>query len=191
MHHRHCHGERDRRHARHERGDEGREGRGGHPWRGGGRRGGRVLDHGDLRLVILQLIQAKPRHGYEIIKAIEERLAGAYSPSPGVVYPTLTLLEDLGHATVAPGEGGRKLYAITTEGAAFLEASRPALEGAEARIEAARAAYGDGPPPPLLRAVENLKLALRLRVARGGLTEGQIHELAATIDAAATAVERT
>ena len=59
------------------------------------------------------------------------------------------------------------------------------------RIAAARAAYGDGPPPPLLRAVENLKLALRLRVARGGLTEAQIHELAATIDAAATAVERT
>ena len=184
--HRHCH---DRRHIRHERG--GHEHRGGPPWRGGGRRGGRVLDHGDLRLLVLQLLQEKPRHGYEIIKAIEERLAGAYSPSPGVVYPTLTLLEELGHATVAASEGARKLYAVTAEGMAWLEANRTALDAAEARIVAARAAYGDGPPPPLVRALENLKLALRLRVARGGLDETQIHALAATIDAVATAVERS
>jgi DNA-binding PadR family transcriptional regulator len=191
MFHRHCHGGRDRRHARYEHGGEGREHQGGRPWRGGRRRGGRVLDHGDLRLLILQLLQDKPRHGYEIIKAIEERLAGAYSPSPGVVYPTLTLLEELRHATVAASEGGRKLYAITAEGTAWLEASRAALDAAEARIAAAREAYGDGPPAPLVRAIENLKLALRLRIARGGLTEERIHELAATIDAAATAVERS
>ena len=189
FHRHHCHAGRDRRYGRHERGSA--ENGGGPPWRGAGRRSGRVLDHGDLRLLTLQLLREKPRHGYEIIKAIEERLAGAYSPSPGVVYPTLTLLEELGHATVAASDGGRKLYAITADGSAWLEASRPALEAAEVRIAAARAAYGDGPPPPLLRAVENLKLALRLRVARGGLTEAQIHELAATIDAAATAVERT
>ena len=73
----------------------------------------------------LQLLQEKPRHGYEIIKAIEERLAGAYSPSPGVVYPTLTLLEELGHATVAASEGGRKLYAVTAEGTAWLDGQPP------------------------------------------------------------------
>ena len=89
------HGQRDRRHARHERGQEFRGGHG-----RGGRRGGRVLDHGDLRLLILRLLEEKPRHGYEIIKAIEEQVGGAYSPSPGVVYPTLTLLEELGHAAV-------------------------------------------------------------------------------------------
>ena len=190
MFHRHHRHNRDCRHARQERGGDNHEHRGGPPWRGG-RRGGRVLDHGDLRLLILQLLQEKPRHGYEIIKAIEERLAGAYSPSPGVVYPTLTLLEELGHATVAASEGGRKLYAVTADGTAWLAASRTALEAAEARIAAARAAFGDGPPAPLVRAVENLKLALRLRVARGGLSEEQIHALAATIDAAATAVERS
>ena len=150
-----------------------------------------MLDHGDLRLLVLQLLREKPRHGYEIIKAIEERLAGAYSPSPGVVYPTLTLLEELGHATVAASEGARKLYAVTAEGMAWLQANRTALDAAEARIVAARAAYGDGPPPPLVRALENLKLALRLRVARGGLDETQIHALAATIDAVATTVERS
>ena len=188
MHHRHSGGWRERRHARHERGHGPWEGP---PGRGGGRRGGRVLDHGDLRLLILQLLQEKPRHGYEIIKAIEERLAGAYSPSPGVVYPTLTLLEELGHATVAASEGARRLYAITGDGAAWLAASRPALAAVQARIAAARAVHGEVPPPALVRAVEKLKLALRLRVARGDLGEAQIQALAATIDAAATAVERS
>ena len=184
MFHLHRHGRHDRRHARHEHGPWERHGR-------GGRRGGRVLDHGDLRLLVLQLLQEKPRHGYEIIKAIEERLAGAYSPSPGVVYPTLTLLEELGHATVAASEGARRLYAITGDGAAWLAASRPALAAVQARIAAARAVHGEVPPPALVRAVEKLKLALRLRVAKGDLGEAQIQALAATIDAAATAVERS
>ena len=180
------HGQRDRRHARHERSQEFRGGHG-----RGGRRGGRVLDHGDLRLLILRLLEEKPRHGYEIIKAIEEQVGGAYSPSPGVVYPTLTLLEELGHAAVAASEGPRRLYAATPEGLAWLAASRSALDAAQARIAAARAVHGEIPPAPLLRAVENLKLALRLRVARGDLTDEGVRELAETIDAAATAVERS
>jgi DNA-binding PadR family transcriptional regulator len=184
MFHLHRHGRHHRRHARHEHGPWERHGR-------GGRRGGRVLDHGDLRLLILQLLQVKPRHGYEIFKAIEEKLGGAYSPSPGVVYPTLTLLEDLGHAAVKASLGARKLYGITEDGAAWLAASRPALDAIAERIAAARALHGETPPAPLVRAVENLKLALRLRVARGDLTEDRIRELAATIDAAATAVERS
>ena len=184
MFHLHRHGRHDRRHARHEHGPWERHGR-------GGRRGGRVLDHGDLRLLVLQLLQEKPRHGYEIIKAIEEKLGGAYSPSPGVVYPTLTLLEELGHASVTTCEGARKLYAITPEGTTWLAASRSALDAIAERIAAARALHGETPPAPLVRAVENLKLALRLRVARGDLTEDRIRELAATIDAAATAVERS
>src|ERR1700732_1421526 len=82
----------------------------------GGWRGGRVFDHGDLRLLILQLVAEKPRHGYELIKAIEEQLGGSYSPSPGVIYPTLTMLEELGYATVAaPSDGGKKLYTVTPE----------------------------------------------------------------------------
>ena len=83
-------------------------------------RGGRFFDQGDLRLVILALLAEQPRHGYEIIKAIEERLGGAYAPSPGVVYPTLTWLEELGYAEVQSAQGNRKLYAITAEGRAFL-----------------------------------------------------------------------
>ena len=81
---------------------------------------GRVFEQGDLKYVILRLLEEKPRHGYEIIKELEDRFGGAYSPSPGTVYPTLTMLEDLGYAKVAPDEGGRKIYQITPEGSAYL-----------------------------------------------------------------------
>jgi DNA-binding PadR family transcriptional regulator len=87
-------------------------------WVGRGRRGrgGRMFEQGDLKLVILRLLEEKPRHGYEIIKELESRSGGAYSPSPGTVYPTLTMLEDLGYARAVPEEGGKKIYEITDEG---------------------------------------------------------------------------
>src|SRR5215471_19962072 len=85
---------------------------------GRGVRIGRVLDHGDLRYVLLRLIAEKPRHGYELIKAIEEKFGGMYSPSPGVIYPTLILLEELGHLRPETGGGAKKLYSITEEGTA-------------------------------------------------------------------------
>jgi DNA-binding PadR family transcriptional regulator len=158
---------------------------------GGGRsRLGRLFAHGDLRLVILHLIAEKPRHGYEIIKAIEEQVGGAYSPSPGVIYPTLTLLEELGHVTVSAGEGAKKLHAITAEGQAYLEAYRPAVDALLARMQEANRMYGGAPAPQILRAMENLRLALRLRLGRGPLDEDQINAVAAAIDAAATGVER-
>jgi len=81
---------------------------------------GRIFEQGDLKYVILRLLEEKPRHGYEIIKELEDRFGGAYSPSPGTVYPTLTMLEDLGYAKVSPDEGGRKVYQITPEGSAYL-----------------------------------------------------------------------
>ena len=151
---------------------------------------GRFFAHGDLRLVILHLIAEKPRHGYEIIKAIEDQVGGAYSPSPGVIYPTLTLLEELGHVTVTAGDGGKKLHTITQEGRAYLDAYRPAVEALVARMEEAGRTHGGGPAPQILRAMENLKLALRLRLARGPLSEPQVNAVAAAIDAAATGVER-
>lgn len=167
-------------------------GRGRHG-RGGGRFGlGRFFAQGDLRLVILHLIAERPRHGYELIKAVEERVGGAYSPSPGVIYPTLTLLEDLGYATASAGEGGaKKPYEITAEGRAFLQANRPAVDALLARMDEAGRVHGGGPAPQVVRAMENLKLALRLRLARGPLSEEQANAVAAALDAAATAVERT
>ncbi len=85
-------------------------------------RGGRVarfLEHGDLRWLVLHLIGEAPRHGYELIKAVEDLTGGAYAPSPGVIYPTLTMLEDLGQAVVSV-DGTKKLYTITEAGLAAL-----------------------------------------------------------------------
>lgn len=110
-------------------------GRGGRFGRGhGGRHGhdrgdsdwfrvGRMLAHGDLKLLALALIEQQPRHGYELIKLIEERTSGFYTPSPGVVYPTLTFLEEAGYVT-AESEGAKKTYAITDAGRAYLEENR-------------------------------------------------------------------
>ena len=100
---------------------------GGGGFRGGGMRTARVLASGDLQLLILLLLSEKPRHGYEIIKAIEEHSSGVYTPSPGMVYPALTFLEETGYAT-ATMEGTKKLFSITTEGAAHLAQNRAAAE---------------------------------------------------------------
>ena len=142
-------------------------------------------------MVILHLIAEKPRHGYEIIREIEDQVGGAYSPSPGVIYPTLTMLEELGHATVSPGDGVKKLYAVTVEGRAYLDAYRPAVEALLARMQEAGRVHGGGPAPQVLRAMENLKLALRMRLSRGPLSDEQINAVAAAIDGAAVSVERT
>jgi DNA-binding PadR family transcriptional regulator len=158
--------------------------------RGGRGELARFFAHGDLRLVILNLIAEKPRHGYEIIKAIEERVGGAYSPSPGTVYPTLTLLEELGHVTVTPGAGTKRLHAITPEGQAFLDGNRSILAVILARMAEAEAARGDGPPPSLVRAKEGLKLALQMRLARGPLDAEQAAAITAALEAATAAVER-
>lgn len=157
---------------------------------GGGRRG-RLFEQGDLRLIILLLIAEKPRHGYEIIRAIEEMVAGAYSPSPGTIYPTLTLLGDIGHTLVTQGVKGRRLNQITPEGEAYLEEMAKEAAALKLRIEEIRDAQAPSTPPQILRATENFDLALRMRLARLPLTDEQAAAIAAVIDAAAVGVERT
>lgn len=88
---------------------------------------GRMLASGDLRLVALFLIEQQPRHGYDLIKAVEEKSHGFYSPSPGIVYPALTFLEEAGYVT-SSAEGNKKLYTITQEGKAHLADNREAIE---------------------------------------------------------------
>jgi DNA-binding PadR family transcriptional regulator len=114
---------------------------GGRRGRGGPFRGGRMFEQGDLKYVILQLLEEKPRHGYEIIKALEERFGGSYSPSAGTVYPTLTLLEDLGYARVNVEESGKKIYSITDEGRAYLSTNRSAVDDIFDRIGELGAAF--------------------------------------------------
>ncbi|NWG52790.1 MAG: PadR family transcriptional regulator [Hydrogenophilaceae bacterium] len=168
----------------HHRGYGGRHGRG---WGRGGRR---ILDQGDLRFVILTLIAEKPRHGYDIIKAVGDQLGGAYAPSPGVVYPTLQMLEEQGYVALQAEEGAKKLYALTPEGRAFLDENADAVAATMKRMDFARERYAGGPPPQIVRAMENLRLALRLRLERGEITEERAAEIAAAIDAAAAVAEK-
>jgi DNA-binding PadR family transcriptional regulator len=175
----------------HEHGHDSLRGRG--PFgRGGGRgpRGARFFEQGDLRLVILQMLAQQPRYGYELIKEIEDRLGGAYSPSPGVVYPTLTLLEELGYATVRQADGPKKLYTITPEGEAYLEQNRATVDALFARIEQAGGGRRDF-APRIMRAMGNVKMALRLKIAQGSLTSEQVDKIAAALDAAALDIERS
>ena len=154
---------------------------------GGGRE--RHFDNGELRFVILQLIADKPSYGYEIIKAIEERLSGAYAPSPGVVYPTLTMLEEEGFATVSSTEGSKKLYAATEQGVEYLKENKVMLKAIFGRMEQAGKAFGRGRSPQIMRAAMNLQYALKIRTERGNLSPEQIRKVAEAIDAAARAID--
>jgi DNA-binding PadR family transcriptional regulator len=164
-------------------------GPGRHRYRGGRSRLGRFFAHGDLRFLILHLIAEKPRHGYEVIKEIEQRLNGAYSPSPGVIYPTLTLLEELGWVQVRETAGAKKLYEITPEGSSALDANRATVDGILARMAEASEDAGGEPAPQIRRAMHNLKTALRMRIARSDIGEEQAKTIAAALDAAAVTIE--
>ncbi|HEY9131612.1 MAG TPA: PadR family transcriptional regulator, partial [Dyella sp.] len=133
--------------------------------RGGGRRGGgRMFGHGDLKLLLLALLEQQPRHGYELIRTIEDMFHGHYSPSPGAIYPTLTMLEEMGHTRVQSEQGGRKLYAITDEGRRFLDENRAAVEAMTQRTEhSARMAAKAAAPQAIRQAMHALKHALLMR----------------------------
>jgi DNA-binding PadR family transcriptional regulator len=164
-------------------------GRSGHRHHGG--RGGRFFDHGDLRYVLLGLIAEHPRHGYELIKAIEEKFGGTYSPSPGVIYPTLTLLEELGYIRPDNADGPRRRFAITPEGTAFLAANQAIVDQIFARMAEAGQAFAGGPAPEIRRAVQNLEAALTIRLGRGPLTQEQVRAVTTILDRAAGEVEQS
>src|SRR5215475_1984845 len=190
------------------RGDCGHEGRwaGGRRWRrhfgggfggrhgmGGGdmMRAGRMLAQGDLRLIALALIAEQPRYGYEIIKLLEDKTAGWYSPSPGIVYPTLTYLEEAGYVT-AQAEGAKKLYAITDEGRAHLDENRYFVDAVlerlafiGERVTRMRRRFGGDEDdrrrmPPLVRAaIENLREVAAKRLDDDDEAEAKVVEVLA------------
>jgi DNA-binding PadR family transcriptional regulator len=161
--------------------------RGGRGFGGRGGGGGRVFGPGDLRLMLLALIAEKPRHGYELIKEIEQKFGGTYSPSPGSIYPTLTLLEEMDHVRAAATEGARKLFEITDQGRAFLEENRATLDGVTARMGmAARHMSGRAWPESVHQAMHTLKHAVLLRP--GEWTEAEATRIQKIIEQAAEAI---
>ncbi|MCA1652863.1 MAG: PadR family transcriptional regulator [Sphingomicrobium sp.] len=169
----------------------GGRGRGRHGWGGDDRPRGRrrMFGSGELRLVLLKLIADEPRHGYDLIRAIEERTGGQYAPSPGVVYPTLTMLQDMGLIEEQAAEGSRKAFSATDEGRAHLEQSREEAEALFERLDEARPEERHG-GPNVGRAIGNLMAALRNRVAHDGFDDALVHEITAILDEAAQRIER-
>lgn len=153
-----------------------------------GRRG-RMFGTGELRLLLLHLLADGERHGYDLIKAIGELSGGHYAPSPGVVYPTLSLLVDEGLIAEAGGDGARKAFTATEAGRS--EAQHRADEAAAivARLEAIAEQRGREASPPVMRAMANLKMALRQR-ALAGLETATAHQVADILDEAARRIER-
>ena len=162
------------------------------PGYGGRNRRRRMFESGELQLLLLFLIadKGKPRHGYDLIRAVEELTGGEYAPSPGIVYPTLTLLQDMGFIEESEAEGSRRAYKATDSGRAHIEEN--ADEVAEL-FERLTALGGDPKPkagPAIGRAVKNLMTALSHRVGRDGLDEDLLHEIASILDEAAQRIER-
>lgn len=157
------------------------------PGRGGGRRR-RMFDGDELRLVLLKLIADQPRHGYDLIRDIEERTGGAYAPSAGVVYPTLSMLDEMG-LIEAVAEGSRKQYTVSDSGRAHLEERAEQVAELMARLDALGTERSRVDRAPIRRAIANLFSALAHRVARGD-TDTLAHEIAEVIDEAARQIER-
>jgi DNA-binding PadR family transcriptional regulator len=131
-----------------------------------GGRGPRVFAPGDLKLMLLALIADQPCHGYDLIRQIEALFDGAYSPSPGVIYPTLTFLEE-SELIQGDADGGKKRYRITEAGQQSLTEQAVALDGVKMRIEVSkRSLRGHDRPPEIHEAVHNLRHALRMHHGR-------------------------
>lgn len=171
----------------------------GHGFGGGGRRGGgrgergqrrRMFDGGELRLVLLKLIADEPRHGYDLIRHIEELTGGSYAPSPGVIYPTLTMLDDMGLIEAQESDGAKKLFAITDAGRAELDANSEIVEAALARLTAAGEETQRTDSASVRRAMGNLRQVLMNRLGDRDLDNAALHDIVALIDEAAQKIER-
>jgi DNA-binding PadR family transcriptional regulator len=171
----------------------------GHGFGGGGRRGGgrgergerrRMFDGGELRLVLLKLIADEPRHGYDLIRQIEELTGGTYAPSPGVIYPTLTMLDDMGLIEAQQSDGAKKLFAITDAGRAELDANSEIVEAAIARLTAVGEETQRTDSASVRRAMGNLRQVLMNRLGDRDLDNAALHDIVALIDEAAQKIER-
>lgn len=160
-----------------------------------GQRRGRMFGQGELRLLLLHLIAEDPRHGYELIKAIEEMTAGSYAPSPGTVYPTLSLLEDEGAIReVAGGDEPRKAFEATAKGREELEGRKEEAEALVERLsghgerhEERRRAFAT---PEMFRALGNLAQVVKIKARKGGLDEDTMSQIVDLIDEMARKIER-
>lgn len=150
----------------------------------------RFFGHGELRLVLLEILSRSASHGYELIKEIESMTHGHYSPSPGVIYPTLELLQDQSLVTIDVEEGGRKKIAITAAGERLLAENAQQLAQIAQRLQARRVGHALRRDPQMKRALENFKAVLDLRINHQPIDDAQLKKIITIIDRAAMAISR-
>lgn len=161
----------------------------GHEGRGGGRQR-RMFDGGELRLVLLKLIADEPRHGYDLIREIESLTGGAYAPSPGVVYPTITMLDDMGLIAQQQSDGAKKAFAVTDAGTAELDVNKEQVGALIARLTAIGEERQKTDSSSVRRAMGNLREVLVNRLSQGDVDDDTLHRVVALIDEAAQKIER-
>jgi DNA-binding PadR family transcriptional regulator len=161
------------------------------PGRFGHGHGGRerLFDGGELKLVILKLLSEQPSYGYQLMKTMEERLSGGYSPSAGVIYPTLTMLEEEGLAEAAVSENNKKVYSLTDEGRKYLEANKERVGEVFERMEAVGERFERRRSPELMKAFGNLRHAVMGRMWGRNLSPELVKKIAEAVNAAAKAIE--
>lgn len=183
-------------HARHEKhhrqGIHGGHGHhGGHSESRGRPRRERLFDAQDIRLLILNFLSASPAHGYELIKSIEALAGGEYVPSPGIIYPNLTLLEEMGAIQAADSAGGKKIWQLTEEGKTSLQQQREEVTAVISRL-ASLSVLGDNRRiPEIQRAIHNFKIALNTKLAKGDIPKETLYKIIDTLDQAAKDIERS
>ena len=156
----------------------------------GGLKRRRVFDSGELRLVLLKLIADEPRHGYELIKSVEDLTSGGYAPSPGVIYPTLTMLDEIGYVSGEDAGEGRRRFTVTEEGKAHLAENGEQIDKLFGRLATMGEKHQRTDSMPVRRAMSNLKVALQDRLGRGETSDETLLQVAALIDEAAQKIER-
>ena len=165
-----------------------------HDHLGGGRptRGRKMFDAGALRYIVLQMIADQPRHGYEIIKEIEDRVGGDYAPSPGAIYPLLALFEDLGHVVVTT-EGNKKLHSITPSGRKFLKENRAFVDAISARMAMLSGKDKRGHRfhhERIRTAMHQIKAVLMARAQGDGFSDEQSRKIEAVLERAAADIRK-
>ncbi len=148
----------------------------------------RFFERGDLKYVILDLVKEKPRHGYEIIRALEERFGGLYAPSPGAVYPTLQMLEDMGYLAATEQEA-KKVYSITDEGRKFLDERRNVMDDIRDRMSHWWGSDLRHEVQDMMRELADLARPFARRMRRGGLDAEKLRRVREVISRARREIE--
>lgn len=151
----------------------------------------RLLDATEVRLLILSILKTRAAHGYEIIKAIEELSRGEYTPSPSLIYPNLTLLEEMGYVNAETEENNKKNHGITAEGKDFLQQQQTQLQSLIARMQSLAVLANNRSLPEVQRAIHNMRTALNTRLAEENISQQSLYAIIDVLDEAAKKIERS